>query len=177
MLKEIPITINSPMQEKEKVSIWLPQPLGTLPERSASVIPHPEHWGNLVQLDDLGVAKNKRKGRELSATSVQLNSRSEVLVLKPRAAGLLTCRSQDKAYPPEDQSSRLVCQRTMATGYPWTLPAGPPRISGQAEWWKPACKAWKRWLFPQLFKHQHKAIRIMKNTRNIIPPKYKIKFQ
>ena len=36
---------------------------------------------------------------------------------------------------------------------------------------KPVCKAWEEWLLLQIQRSQHKAISVMNNQRNIIPPK------
>lgn len=46
--RELPSANSSPMEEREsKVNIQVPQPFGELVKRPTSIVPHPEHWGNL----------------------------------------------------------------------------------------------------------------------------------
>lgn len=46
--RELPSANSSPVEEREsKVNIQVPQPFGELVKRPTSIVPHPEHWGNL----------------------------------------------------------------------------------------------------------------------------------
>ena len=75
------------------------------------------------------------------------------------------------------QAAHLHAQGFQQQTCPQKSPDDPLRISGQAHWWRtlPAeacCKDWKRCLFPQMCRHQHKTTdRIMNNQRNMIPQK------
>lgn len=48
-------------------------------------------------------------------------------------------------------------------------------ISGSLSLPKPDHKDWKRWLLPQMHRHQHVAVRNMKNQGNMTLPKEKNK--